>query len=117
MLSLCFPYPVLETVLSQLSSQHIFQSKGVVATPEDQENLLGHLEKANVNINVNFGETNISLKDFIDLKEGDVLKLDTTVNDNLLVCINGEKKYYARPGTFKKNLAVKITDIYDEKKI
>ena len=117
LLSLCFPYPVLETVLSQLSSQHIFQAKGVVATPEDQENLLDHLEKANVNINVNFGETQISLKDFIDLKEGDVLKLDTTVSDNLIVCVNDEKKYYARPGTFKKNLAVKIVDIYDEKKI
>ena len=116
LLSLCFPYPVLETVLSQLSSQHIFQSKGVIATPEDQENLFGQLRKANVGVNVTFGETTISLKDFLDLKEGDVLKLDTTVNDNLIVCVNEEKKFFARPGTFKKNLAVKIVDVYDEKK-
>ena len=116
LLSLCFPYPVLETVLGQLSSQHIFQSKGVMATPEDQENLFGQLRKASVNVNVTFGETTISLKDFLDLKEGDVLKLDTTVNDNLLVCVNDEKKFFARPGTFKKNLAVKIVDVYDEKK-
>lgn len=116
LLSLCFPYPVLETVLSQLSSQHIFQAKGVVASAEDQENLLGNLEKANVNINVNFGETSISLKDFVELKEGDVLKLDTTVQDDLIVCVNNEKKYYARPGTYKKNLAVKIVDVYDWKK-
>lgn len=115
LLSLCFPYPVLETVLGQLSSQHIFQAKGVVATPEDKENLIGQLEKANVGINVNFGETTISLKEFLELKEGDVLKLDTTITDNLSVCINNEKKFLARPGTFKKNIAVKIVDKYDEK--
>ena len=56
------------------------------------------------------------MKDFVELKEGDVLKLDTTVMDDLIVCVNNEKKYYARPGTYKKNLAVKIVDVYDEKK-
>jgi len=114
LLSLCFPYPVLETVLSQLSSQHIFQAKGVIATPEDKENLLGQLEKAIVDVNVNFGETTISLKEFLDLKEGDVLKLDTTISDTLIVNVNNEKKFLARPGTIKKNLAVKIADTYDE---
>ncbi len=115
LLSLCFPYPVLETVLSQLSSQHIFQAKGVAATPEDKENLLGQLEKASVPVNVNFGETTVSLKDFLDLKTGDVLKLDTTVTDNLIVCINNINKFTARPGTFKKNIAVKIVDKLDGK--
>ena len=52
---------------------------------------------------------------FLDLKEGDVLKLDTEINDNLSVCINNQKKFLARPGTFKKNIAVKIVDKFDEK--
>ncbi|MDD3593971.1 MAG: flagellar motor switch protein FliM [Candidatus Gastranaerophilales bacterium] len=114
LLSLCFPYPVLEIVLSQLSSQHIFQAKGVMATPEDQENLLEHIEKADIGLNVLFGETDISLKDFLDLKEGDVVKLNNTVNENLLVCVNGERKFYARPGTNRKYLAIKITDVYTQ---
>jgi len=115
LLSLCFPYPVLETILGQLSSQHIFQAKGVETTPEDKENLLNCLEKADVNVDVTFGEISISLKEFLDLKEGDVLKLDTEVTDNLIVSVNKKKKFFARPGTYKKNLAVKIIDTYADK--
>ena len=30
------------------------------------------------------------------------------------VKINGEKKFFARPGTIKDQVCVKITDVYDE---
>ncbi len=115
LLSLCFPYPVLESVLGQLSSQHIFQAKGLESTPEDKEHILDQLKVADVKVNVEFGETNISLKDFLDLKEGDVLKLDTKIKDNLSVCVDNKKKFWARPGTYHKHLAVKIVDTYVNK--
>ena len=86
--SICFPYPVLETVLGHLSTQHIFQTKG--------------------------GQCNITLDDFLQLSEGDIIRLDNRVQDDLIVKINGEKKFFARPGTLKDKICVKITDVYDE---
>jgi len=115
LLSLCFPYPVLETVLSQLSSQHIFQAKGIITSSEDRKKMLEKLNPAKVDINVIFGSTDITLKDFIDLKVGDVIKLDNSISDNLIICVNGEKKFYGRPGMKKNNLAVKVVDKYTEK--
>ena len=52
------------------------------------------------------------MKDFMDLKNGDVIKLDNTVSDNLLVRINGERKFYATPGMRKNKISVEITDVY-----
>lgn len=114
LLSLCFPYPMLENVLGQLSTQHIFQAKGILATQEDKQNILEKIANSFVEMRVMFGGTNITMRDFLDLKEGDVLRLDNSVEDNLLVKVNGENKFWARPGSSKNKIAVKIVDSLDK---
>lgn len=112
--SICFPYPVLETVLGHLSTQHIFQTKGLVASNEERMKMISKLNSSNVDLRVQFGSCNITLDDFLQLTEGDIIKLDNKVQDDLIVKVNGEKKFFARPGTIKDNICVKITDVYDE---
>ncbi len=112
--SICFPYPVLETVLGHLSTQHIFQTKGLVASNEERLKMISKLNSSNVDLRVQFGSCSITLDDFLQLTEGDIIKLDNKVQDDLIVKVNGEKKFFARPGTIKDNICVKITDVYDE---
>ena len=112
--SLCFPYPVLETVLGHLSTQHIFQTKGLVASNDERLKMISKLNTSNVDIRVQFGQCSITLDDFLQLSEGDIIKLDNKVQDDLIVKVNGEKKFFARPGTMKDQICVKITDVYDE---
>lgn len=110
--SICFPYPVLENLLDKLSSQHIFQGRGVQATEAETNNLIERLNITDVDVRVELGTTEITMKDFMELKNGDVIKLDNTVSDNLLVKINGERKFYATPGMRKNKISVEITDVY-----
>ena len=112
--SLCFPYPVLETVLTHLSTQHIFQTKGLVATNDERMKMINKLNLSLADLRVQFGTCNITLDDFMQLAEGDIIKLDNKIQDDLIVKVNGEKKFFARPGTLKNQLCVKITDVYDE---
>ena len=112
--SLCFPYPVLETVLGHLSTQHIFQTKGLVASNDERLKMISKLNTSNVDLRVQFGQCNITLDDFLQLSEGDIIKLDNKISDDLIVKVNGEKKFFARPGTMKDKICVKITDVYDE---
>ncbi len=112
--SLCFPYPVLETVLGHLSTQHIFQTKGLVASNDERMKMISKLNTSNVDLRVQFGQCNITMDDFLQLTEGDIIKLDNKVSDDLIVKVNGEKKFFARPGTMKDKICVKITDVYDE---
>jgi len=113
LISLCFPYPVLETVLGHISTQHIFQTKGIVATTEERQKMIQKLNTSKVDLSVLFGSCQITLADFLDVKEGDIIKLDNKTSDDLVIRLNEEKKFFARPGTLKKNLCVKITDVYD----
>ncbi len=112
--SICFPYPVLETVLGHLSTQHIFQTKGLVASNDERMKMISKINTSNVDVRVQFGQCNITLDDFLQLSEGDIIRLDNRVQDDLIVKINGEKKFFARPGTLKDKICVKITDVYDE---
>lgn len=113
LISLCFPYPVLENVLINLSTQHIFQTKGIVATTEERQKMIQKLNTSKVDLSVLFGSCDINLSEFLEIKEGDILKLDNKTNEDLVVKVNQEKKFFARPGTLKNNVCVKITDRYD----
>src|SRR5574344_1718031 len=114
LISLCFPYPVLENVLANLSTQHIFQTKGITATTEERQKMIQKLNTSKVDLSVLFGSCNLSLADFMDLNEGDIVKLDNKTTEDLVVKINNENKFFARPGTIKNNVCVKITDRYSE---
>lgn len=112
--SLCFPYPVLETVIPHLTSQHIFQTKGIVATSEERQRMIHKLNPSMMDIRASFGSCEITLEEFMKLSVGDILKLDNTIDQDLIVKINGVKKFFARPGLLKDNVCVKITNVYDE---
>jgi len=114
LLSLCYPYPVLEVVVSQLSSQHIFQAKGLINTSEDKQVILNKLNNTNVFVEVMLGDVDISVRDLVDLKVGDVLRLNSSVNDNLVVKVNGLSKFLSRPGTRGNKIAVNIMDIINK---
>ena len=112
--SICFPYPVLETVLGQLSTQQIFRSKGIKASAEDKENIIKKLGSSTFDVNVVLGSTNITVAEFIDLKQGDVIKLDNMVGEDLVVKVNNKPKFTARPGTKKQKYAVTIIDVIND---
>lgn len=113
LISLCFPYPVLENVLVHLSTQHIFQTKGIVATTEERQKMIQKLNTSKVDLSVIYGSCDLSLAEFVDIKEGDIIKLDNKITEDLVVKVNEEKKFFARPGTLKNNICIKITDRYD----
>lgn len=110
LLSLCFPYPVLETVIDQLSTQQIYQTKGKVSSMEDKQKILNKLGNTFVKINVILGNTDITVGEFIDLKRGDVIRLENSVSENLLVKVNNIPKFMGRPGIKKNKVSISIVD-------
>ncbi len=112
LMSLCFPFPTLENLLDKLSSQHIFQGQGLVGSEEDTFNLTERLNVMDVDASVILGNTLIQLAEFLELKEGDVIKLDNKVEDPLTLTINDKKKYNVRPGRIKNKISIKVIDEY-----
>lgn len=114
LISICYPYPVLENLLDQLTTQHIFQTKGLIATSEERKKMIEKLNTSFIDVSVLLGHTELPFGDVLALKEGDVIKLDNLCSDDLIVNVNDERKFYGRPGKIKNKVCVKITDRYDD---
>jgi flagellar motor switch protein FliM len=114
LMSLCLPYPVLEGVISQLSAQHIFHRQQSSTSSEHQEEVITKLSHARLPLQVLLGGTTLSVRELLSLNVGDVVRLDREAKKDMLVCVNRKPKFYARPGTLKNNLAVRIVDSVED---
>ena len=60
------------------------------------------------------GRSAISVNDFIHLQPGDIIKVNTRLEDELDVYVGNIKKFSAIPGAYEDSYAVKIKSIYRE---
>ena len=112
MMNICIPYLVLEPIMSKLTTtfwvaSSISKEDTDVHTVVIQEKL----SKTQVPFVVEVGEVQITIKEFLTLGFGDVLQLGTKVKDDLPCKVGSNAKFYCRPGTFGKRMAVQITQV------
>ena len=112
LINLCFPYPVLETVLQKLTPQYIFQHTNVVSNEIGRNEILNKINPAPLDLSVILGTANVLINDVLELKEGDVIKLDQKIDEKLYVLINNKKKFEAMPGKKDGRICIKIADRY-----
>ncbi len=108
LMNLCFPYLTLEDVISRLNVQH-FVSMTKKEISEKESGLINERMKLSALPVVSYlGKTSITVKDLLELKVGDVVKLDKKAGEPLEVDIGNSKKFLGNPGISGKKKAVKI---------
>jgi flagellar motor switch protein FliM len=110
-MSICFPYLVLEPVIPKLSTQKWFTSTGGGQTPESSENIGRRLNQTHVPVSVHVGQTMLTAQQIMNLKRGDVIPLNASVNSQLDVFVENRRKFGGRPGIHSKKKAVMITSV------
>ncbi len=111
MINICIPHMVVEPIVSKLSTKFWFSTVEKEATPEMKESIETRVENTRVPVKAVLGKSIISVQEFLDLQPGDVLPLDTGVNDDMEIHIGSHLKFYATPGVKKNKVAVKITRV------
>ncbi len=115
MMNICIPYLVLEPIMPKLTTTFWVASTVSKDDNPDQVAILQKkLERTKVPFVVEMGRVNITIREFLTLGFGDVLQLDTNVKDELPCLVGQRKKFYCRPGTSGKKMAVQVTRIVDE---
>ncbi|MDF2545848.1 MAG: flagellar motor switch protein FliM [Anaerosolibacter sp.] len=117
MLNICIPHLVIEPILSQLSTKYWFNSTTKESTPDDQKMIENRINKASIPVRAVIGKTNITVNEFLDLQVGDVVQLDTTIDEDMKIYVGNELKYRGKPGTKKKKLAVQIVSVVGKEEI
>ena len=59
-------------------------------------------------------ETNLRMKDFLQLKLGDIIPTETKINTPMSIAVNGRKKLLAKPGLSGKKRAFQVIGSSDE---
>lgn len=114
--NICMPYLVLEPVMNKLTTTFWVASSATKEQHPEQVKILERkVTHTRVPMIVELGNISISIREFLNLNFGDVLQLDTMVEDELPVVIGSNPKFYCRPGTFGKRAAVQITRIASER--
>ena len=67
------------------------------------------LERTLVPLTVELGKISVTVGEMLDLNVGDVVRLDTKVNDELSLIIGQQQKFKCKPGSSNSRIAVQIT--------
>ena len=59
-------------------------------------------------------ETNITVSDVVNIKEGDVLRLDSKITNHLKVSVEGINKFSGKLGLFSSKKAIQITSLIED---
>jgi flagellar motor switch protein FliM len=113
-MNFCIPYFVIEPLIDKLSSQQWFSSTGRKSTEGVQEALVSRLRGISIPLALELGHTVASLGDILQMRAGDVIRLDGTVKDDLGLRVGTRVKYRCAPGLRKKNYAAQITEVLEE---
>ena len=113
--SICIPYSMLEPVREKLQAG--FQSDALEVDREWANRFRDGLMVSRVELIVELGRTEVSAKEVVDLKAGDVIMLDRYRVDPLDVYVEGVQKLTAFPGVFKGSSAIQIAGKVEGKEV
>jgi flagellar motor switch protein FliM len=72
------------------------------------------IQSVRVPVSVDLGNIQISIKELLDLRAGDIINLARPVDKELIVKISDQPKLLAKPGVLNRKKAIKIISKYEE---
>ncbi|HCJ06869.1 MAG: flagellar motor switch protein FliM [Lachnospiraceae bacterium] len=114
LMNVCLPFLTLENIMDKLNTKYWFSTMKNKDEDSYEEFIETAINKAQIPMKALLGKSTISVMDFINLQVGDIIKLDSRVNDELDVYVGNIVKFKALPGSGAENYAVKVTEIIRE---
>lgn len=114
LMNICLPFFTLESVMDKLNTKYWYanmQEKDEESYGEYIESLI---RRVDIPIKAVLGRSRVSVTDFVNLQVGDIIRLDSDVDNDLEVYVGNIKKFAALPGSNKDKYAVRVTSVYRE---
>ncbi len=112
LISVCFPFMLLESVIGKLSGESWISSQRT-STQETRRLLEQELASTPLRLSAQIGETRLSMRDLLQLRTGDVLVLDKPADSDLVVKVGGRPKFLGRVGVVGRSKSIQLTSLID----
>ena len=110
MMNLCYPVITIESLLPKLASRDLMLSETSSRKSRNKE-LRALLRGAKVDIEAVLGYAELSMKEILELKKGDIIKLNRPADDTVVVKVDGREKFIADFGVQRYRRAIRIKEI------
>ena len=114
LMNICLPFITLEPVMDKLNTKFWYSSQKEKAGASFSDTVEALISKAKIPVKAVLGNSVITVADFSQLQVGDIVKLDTKVDEELDVFVGDIRKFAALPGASGKEYAVRVTQIIRE---
>lgn len=115
MMNICLPHKVIEPILPNLSSKLWFSDIKKKKLSEEEKGILKkQLIKSDLLVKAVIGGTDISVKELLNIRKGDVLVLNRKIEEPIDVYVDNQLKFKGAPGKNKNKIAVKIKRSLEE---
>ncbi len=111
LINIALPHGALEPIIDNLNTKSWY----AMAREQDDEVYNDIIEKrlaeTLVPVKAILGEGVVSVNDFVGLREGDIIKLNRKITDDIIVQVGDIDKFRAKPGLMKSSNSVKLTSL------
>lgn len=114
LMNICIPYSCVEDIIDKLNTKYWYSNIRVQDKKEYTDVIETAISKARIPIRAVLGKSTISVTDFVNIQKGDIIKLNTKIDDELDVYVGNVKKFTALPGSSSECYAVRVTSIIKE---
>ncbi len=108
---LCVPVSQIQPIKSRLQKSFQLDES---EDPAWKKALIRNLMDVPVELKVPLGTTELTGSEILDLEIGDIIQLDTRVDDKLIAYIQDEAKFAGVPGIYRGQRALKIEKVLTE---
>lgn len=113
-MNICLPFFTLESVMDKLNTKYWYATLQEKREEDFQEHIESLIRRVDVPVKAVLGQTYVSVNDFINLQVGDIIRLNTEIEDDLRIYVGNIKKFTALPGSSKDKYAVRVTSVIRE---
>ncbi len=113
LLTMCYPYVSLEPIITKLSAQNWIDATKRKGADSDRLINLNNLNEVDANVHAVLLDTAIKMREFLELKVGDIIRSERKIHLPIEVCVNQRRKFVARPGLAGKKRAFQVISVLD----
>jgi flagellar motor switch protein FliM len=109
MINICYPVIYLESILPKLANRDIMLGSSSTKKSRNKElNVL--IKRADINVEAILGRTTLSVKELLDLKKNDIIRLDRSADDTAILSVDKKDMFVGDMGIHRFRKSLKITD-------
>ncbi|MBN2220611.1 MAG: flagellar motor switch protein FliM [Vallitaleaceae bacterium] len=111
LINICIPFLSVESIIDKLNTKYWYSSMQEADRETYADFIETQIANTKIPISAVLGRSKISVNDFINLQVGDIIPLDTKIDEDIDVLVGNIRKFKAKAGLLDQKNAVKILEI------